>query len=53
MKSELVVEPSIVGEDYFIYFFSSFKDDVSQFQSFRVNFYKFHSPFSTRLAQLG
>jgi hypothetical protein len=29
------------------------KDGASQFQSFQVNFDKFHALFSTRLSQLG
>jgi hypothetical protein len=46
--------PSVVSEDLDQLLAEKImKDSASQFQVFRVNFYKSHALFSTRLSQLG
>jgi hypothetical protein len=49
MKKEVVSWPSAMSDDLKKFM----KGDASQFQTYRVNFHKFHALFSTRLSQLG
>jgi hypothetical protein len=54
MEAEVVGRPSVVSNDLVRSVDQKFvKDGASQFQSFQVNFDKFHALFSTRLSQLG